>query len=364
MVMTSPTDLYTTWLPAALIVVMALVGLIRGVRREAVVSASIVLGALIIEQWADLWASDINSFYNALNKGQEQFILSLVVMLLCVAAVGYGLGSAVSRGSLTSGARLAGGLLGIVNGSALAGWLLRYAYANLDNAQTSSSFYQNPLSQALMVWAGWFPVAIAVIAALAVIIAPLRRAQVAVSRPAPETNWVPSTPPPPSIVPSAAPTAPYAVVPARAPYAPATRTESLPAQDSPDTTLLPATRNVPTAAEPDSSMTRNFATSDSYRSPVAPQPTPRETTSTQTTDHSAWMGPAEPSWLVPSQTGPTESASATTPPNAPQQADTVEASSAGTTQLTDERCPNCGSPITPGARFCTECGTKLTTDES
>src|SRR5215210_1976238 len=194
--MTIPDMLYTIWLPIAITLLFGLLGFLRGLWREAVVSAAIAIGALIVQQWAtsDRWVADIGEVMGSADPGWIQFLLSVAIMLLTVLLVGYLMGTRLVRRQLGASSRLAGGLLGLANGSALAGWMLRYAYEGLDRTQLSSPLYNDVSSQGFMIWAGWFPVAIALLGALIGLLAPLRRAQTVVAQPSPQTNWAPSTP--------------------------------------------------------------------------------------------------------------------------------------------------------------------------
>src|SRR5438128_3112620 len=182
-------QIYTIWLPVGIMLLFAIIGILRGAVRETVVAAGVALAALINSQWSGQWSEGLSSVFKGQNQGQLEFIISFVVLWLVVMVIGYGLGFFVPREPLTALSRLAGGLLGLANGAAVAGWSLRYAYADLDGAQTSSQFYQNPMSYSLMVWAAWFPLLLALLGAILVLVGPVRRAQSALSRPSRATDW-------------------------------------------------------------------------------------------------------------------------------------------------------------------------------
>ena len=192
----SVNDLLAVALPIALAAVMGILGAIRGFWREAIVSASVVLGAFIVQQWASLWAADLSGMYTGASREWQQVALSMLLLSLIVLVLGYGLGTLLGRGRTSVGSRTGGLLLGLVNGSAIGGWLLRYVYTGLDGSQPSSPLYQNQLTQSFMIWAGWFPVALAVIGAIVALIAPFRRPHVEVVETPPATAPV-WTPPPP-----------------------------------------------------------------------------------------------------------------------------------------------------------------------
>src|SRR5690349_1768059 len=130
-------DIYVMWIPILVVALMAALGWWRGVNRELVVSAAIALSALIALQWAtqERWALDLSKTFSGLGPGEWQFFLTLVLVGLVVTVVGYGLGGLFARRGLSSTSRTLGALLGLANGAALAGWILRAAYEGLVNKQ-------------------------------------------------------------------------------------------------------------------------------------------------------------------------------------------------------------------------------------
>jgi len=196
------TDILALYLPLALALVMGLLGLFRGVRREAVVSLSIVLGALIVSVWAAPWGSDLHDTFSNFGQQDIQTWLGVIVLVLVCLVIGYGLGSAITpRGPLTAMSRLGGLLIGLGNGAALGGWILRNYYNALEidlsgsNATVFSAITDNIISRSLIIWAGWFPLVVALIAAIVALTGPFRRAQTVVATPSAQTNWAPSTAP-------------------------------------------------------------------------------------------------------------------------------------------------------------------------
>jgi hypothetical protein len=202
------TDILIIWAPLALVLIMGLLGLLRGARREAVVSLAIVIGALIITVWispgsgAGSWAIDLQAAFSGLGLQGTETWLGVILLLLVALVIGYGMGSAVvARGPMSGMMRLGGFLLGLANGAALSGWLLRNYYLALQldlsgsNQTTFNTIYSNVISHSLIVWANWFPLIVALIAAIVALVGPFRRAQTVVATPAAQTNWAPSTAP-------------------------------------------------------------------------------------------------------------------------------------------------------------------------
>src|SRR4051794_285045 len=126
--MTIQDQIYTIWFPLGITLLFGILGVLRGPIREGLVSAALVLAGLIITQWAGQWSQGVHEVYTGMSQGQEEFTLSFSVLWLVVLVVGYGMGGFVPKQPLTSRSRLAGGLLGLVNGAAVAGWSLRLAF--------------------------------------------------------------------------------------------------------------------------------------------------------------------------------------------------------------------------------------------
>jgi hypothetical protein len=396
-------DIYVMWIPILVVALMAALGAWRGVYREIPVSASIVLSALIVMQWATQdkwsWARDLNGTFGGLSVGEWQFYLTLVLMALLVTVMGYGLGGLFSRRSMSSTARTLGGVLGLANGAALAGWVLRSAYFGLTNTQPNSTIYQNPVSQSLMVWAGWFPVVLAVLGAVAALVYSLRgdkttvvetartgalvsatptmpvyipdapahghdpyRARADVYSPAHAGN--PSQPPVSTAIPGRessayAQTAAYPVVP---PPAPASPSSPRPATVAPHQ-APPSAVNYAPAAQPQRSVWQPESASQPQPAPSTPQPVSKHTPPFGYDLGALWAG-------SDGEAGPPDASVSATPVTMQQATTTgasspTEATSSASTGKPMEsarpeaRCRNCGNPLQEGAIFCTECGTRV-----
>src|SRR5437763_7789512 len=118
--MTIQDQIYTIWFPLGIMLLFAVLGVLRGVIREALVSVAIVLASLIITQWSDQWGPPVHNLFSGMTQGQEEFTLSFALLWLVVLVVGYRMGGFVRRVPLTTPLRLGGFLLGVTNGAAVA----------------------------------------------------------------------------------------------------------------------------------------------------------------------------------------------------------------------------------------------------
>lgn len=403
-------QIYTIWLPLIITVVFAVVGMMRGVLREAIVAASVVLAGFINLQWGENWSQGLKDMFPDIDKGQGQFFLSLIVLWLIVPVVGYGLSTLLPKQETDSRSWIGGMLMGLASGAAVVGLTLRYAYSGLDGMEESSRFYQNLLSRGFMVWAGWFPLLLAFLGALFVLLVPIRRAQKAVARPSNASNWGPSGrpgalppqtpapamasslfPPPVAASPGVGGVPPYPPAPPQYSTSPQ-EAKMAPAQNAPASSLLSVgsfeefysgSRGAnPSEAEP-SMTTRTFNVV------TPPEPASREDRGQSSGDgsdtdtYSAFhtTGGNDSSWLLQSiednqkQTEDsevgglstttsfqTEHALATqSTPSAPPviPMSTGEPAQDAVAIASEKRCSNCSAPAMPGAFFCTECGTRI-----
>ncbi len=366
---TIPHALYTIWLPVAITLLFGLLGFLRGLWREAVVSAAIVIGALIVQQWVtpDRWVGGVQEVMSNADPGWIHFILGVATMLLTVLFAGYLLGTRLVRGRVGASSRSAGALLGLANGSALAGWLLRYAYEGLDRTQAASPLSNDVSAQSFMIWAGWFPVALAVLGALVGLLAPLRRAQTVVAQPSPHTDWSPSaqplapatgtqTPPALTTAPNlSAHATPSPYMPASSPansYSPTNRS-----LDRSETTVLPITdASRPTPVFDTTSRSAPIAPPRPLESRPAPSIHEQPTEMVPRVGYNAGSKPAEQT-----STGTTAQGRSDAQPQLKAESARPSGSLAGSTADSREvrRCVRCGTELPPGAVFCTECGLRV-----
>lgn len=402
--------------------VFGVLGFVRGTVRETVLAATVAIAAFINSQWAGQWGGGLYGIFGGWPQQQEQFWISLVVLWSITLVVGYGLGTLLPRQPLRSQSRLAGLLLGLMTGAALAGWSLRYSITNPDGTLFDDPILQGLVSRAFIIWATWFPLLLVLLATLAVIIGPLRRLQGHVSSPSVETDWTPSATPRPveaqpaalaatrAATSTAAPVSPAAYSPA--PYGPymsptSTSRPTTPSSPSSPSTPLAPTQPYMTLEAPaggaqtpvapmsvwdrpvvtppvapdesvDSSQTRAFVSPDAPDAPPTsllpvgeqvPPPSESQSPGKPAADYSTFAGASrEPSWLL-DQAGSQDPAGSTSPnadgaspptsSSSPSSGAAAGVSGAEISEAGKQTCPNCAGTVPAGALFCTQCGMRL-----
>ena len=104
-------------------------GIRRGVAKEAMVSAGVLLGATLAGRFGAAWGAELSSRFG-MEQGAATFAASAALLLACTFLLGYGAGAAFGRSRPGTASRLAGGLLAAFNAafllSTLFGWIDEY----------------------------------------------------------------------------------------------------------------------------------------------------------------------------------------------------------------------------------------------
>ncbi|MGH2614603.1 MAG: CvpA family protein [Thermomicrobiales bacterium] len=98
-------------------------GIRRGVAKEAMVSAGILLGANLANRFGDVWSAELASRFG-LEAGAARFATAALALFACTFILGYGAGAALGVMRPGTLARLAGGLLAAFNAALLLSYLL------------------------------------------------------------------------------------------------------------------------------------------------------------------------------------------------------------------------------------------------
>ncbi len=121
-------------------------GIRRGVGKEAIVSAGILLGAVLGERFGEIWGKELSARF-ALEQGPATFAASASLLFGCTFLLGYGGGAVLGRMRPATLSRLVGGLLAAFNAAVLLSYLLHWIDSYL---QQGAALDQGLVSAALL----------------------------------------------------------------------------------------------------------------------------------------------------------------------------------------------------------------------
>ncbi len=156
------------------LVIFALVGARRGPWPEVVTLAGLLLGSLLVDEWGDPWGTDLSSLFSFLGTGGGRLIVRGLLFLIPLLAIGYG-GALLlpPHGRWSGRVRLAAAGLALFNGAAIFAELLRIW--DYSQPGPGSALRDDPVTLALLQWAGWWPIVLAAGGIIAVLVAGLTR---------------------------------------------------------------------------------------------------------------------------------------------------------------------------------------------
>ncbi|MGI8586909.1 MAG: zinc ribbon domain-containing protein [Chloroflexia bacterium] len=166
------------------LVLFAFAGVRRGAWPEVVTLGGLLLGALLADEWGEPWGGDLAGMAGFLGPSGARMVVRGLLFLVPLLVVGYGGALLLPKGNRPGrAARLGGGLLGLFNGSAILGLLLRNWHYS--QGASGSPLTTDPITNAFLEWAGWWPVLLAAGGLVAVLTAVVRRPRTA-PKPAPQ----------------------------------------------------------------------------------------------------------------------------------------------------------------------------------
>lgn len=141
----------------ALLVVMLLMmiplGFLRGGLREVCTSAGLLFGMLLANEWSATWGSWFAGRLD-IQSGTARFLVSIVIVVLAGALLGYG-GSAAFGYRPGPGGRMYGAYIALFNGIVLAGYLINRVIESVYDGTAPSIIADGFVARALSNGFGW-----------------------------------------------------------------------------------------------------------------------------------------------------------------------------------------------------------------
>ena len=127
-------DLLLNLFLAGCVFVFAAIGFVRGVQREVFVTAAILGGWAMASAWSERWSRWLADLIN-ISERTAGFIVTAGLLVASLVILGWGGGNAIGSRAHSSGQRIAGAVLGGVNGVLLASYLLSAYTRYLSDAE-------------------------------------------------------------------------------------------------------------------------------------------------------------------------------------------------------------------------------------
>lgn len=110
---------------------LGLVGYLRDIRRGVLALVGTLLGALLVDFWAEAWGQGLAGRLGGGNPQTLTLLISCTIFVLTALLVGYGGGGLLgpARERMTLGRRAASVMLGVLNGVLIVGYVLRFLTA-------------------------------------------------------------------------------------------------------------------------------------------------------------------------------------------------------------------------------------------
>ena len=155
---------------ALVLVVLGLVGYIRDLRRGLVALIGTLAGASLVSFWAAPWAQALSGRFGGADPQRMIFFVSCGLLLWSALVVGYGGGTLLARAKdrLLFQQRLAGAVLGALNGVLIVAFLLRFAVTS--QPSFAATIESSPLAKILFESLPMLFLGIAVVVTLAVLV--------------------------------------------------------------------------------------------------------------------------------------------------------------------------------------------------
>lgn len=145
------------------ILMPGIIGARRGIYRGILTLVGTLFGVVLVDLWRPAWATSITDFFQADRQDVALWLVVVLTFLAVVVVLGYGSGVLVAAEALpnrrSAGDRILGGLLGLLHGMMVMGYLLHYSVEVPPTPELAPGILAVSGARGLIDWLRWFELA-------------------------------------------------------------------------------------------------------------------------------------------------------------------------------------------------------------
>ncbi|NJN68251.1 MAG: CvpA family protein [Chloroflexaceae bacterium] len=135
-------------------------GLFRGVQRGMLSLVGTFVGVVLVDLWSETWVELLIKQFRPENQTEWRWAVTTLGFLVVAIVLGYGSSVLIPREEepeyLSLNNRLVGGLIGILNGALVVGYLIHYTVTTWDSDAFQETLSLSVTAQMLSQWLPWF----------------------------------------------------------------------------------------------------------------------------------------------------------------------------------------------------------------
>ncbi len=151
----------------AILLLLIPIGMYRGGLREVCVSAGLLLGILVANQWSLRWGDTLEDI-SGIDLGISRFVAAVGAIVVIAGLVGYGAAAAFPH-KPGPGGRLFGGLIALANGIIFLGALIQLGSTYLNEGTYPDIIREAYVARALSVGFDWVLLAVTFVALVGIL---------------------------------------------------------------------------------------------------------------------------------------------------------------------------------------------------
>lgn len=173
-------------------------GLFRGVQRGMLSLVGTFVGVVLVELWSETWVELLVEQLRPENEAEWTWAVTTLGFLVVAIILGYGSSVLIPREEepvyLTFNNRLVGGLIGVLNGALIVGYLIHYTMETWRSAAFMETLDLSPTARLLYEWLPWFVLGSVLVFGIIVLVRLLVRLVIKLMEKGPSVSGPPEAP--------------------------------------------------------------------------------------------------------------------------------------------------------------------------